>query len=504
VALARARAGYNRAQMKHLFRFAALALTLMVCAAAPIEDPANWPQFRGPNASGVAAESAAPPVEFSAKKNLLWKRALPPGHSSPSVWGERIFLNAYNSSSRKLELICLARKDGAILWRRDAPATSLEQTHAVSNPATATPAVDSERVYTYFGSFGLMAFTHAGEPLWQTPRAMPRTAHGSGASPILVRDFVILNHDGIAGGYLLAVDRKTGQEAWKRMYPAPGGRRESYSTPIVWGAQIVLHRAGVVDAYDIATGAPKWSLETPTSGLSTPVASSDTVFAQTWNLLGEDDQRGALPDWATLLKKYDKNADGQISEAEFPDDLLYTARPGLEKVPNSQNYLNFRSADRNRDGVITKDEWESMLAMVASQARDHGLLALRPDGSSAKIVWREDTSIPEVPSPLLYKNRLFLVRNGGVVTCLDSATGHVIYRARTGATGPYFASPVEASGRVYLVSGDGVVTVIAASADKMEIVAKNELGEDVYASPAIAGRVIYVRTSENLYAFGER
>src|SRR5579871_4036670 len=94
--------------------------------------------------------------------------------------------------------------------------------------------------------------------------------------------------------------------------------------------------------------------------------------------------------------------------------------------------------------------------------------------------------------------------NGGVVTCLDSATGHVIYRARTGATGPYFASPVEASGRVYLVSGDGVVTVIAASADKMEIVAKNELGEDVYASPAIAGRVIYVRTSENLYAFGER
>jgi outer membrane protein assembly factor BamB len=464
---------------------------------------ANWPQFRGPNSSGVAAASSAPPVEFG-KQHLLWKQAVPEGHSSPAVWGERIFLTAFDPASQKLELLCLSSKAGAILWRHGATAEQIEHTHEVSNPATATPAVDAERVYAYFGSYGLMAFNHAGEAAWSLPLPMPRTSHGSGASPILVGNNVILNHDGIQGGYLLAVDRKTGKEVWKQPYPTPGGRRESYSTPIFWHDQLVLHRAGVVDAYDAASGQPKWSLLTPTSGLSTPVASSDTIFAQTWYLLGEGDQRGTLPDFATLLKKYDKDGDGKISEAEFPTDLVHTARPGLEKVPNSQNYVGFRSVDRDRDGFITKEEWEGFLAVAAGMVKDHGMLALRPDGSTAKIVWREDTSIPEVPSPLLYKNRLFLVRNGGVLSCLDAATGKVIYRARTGATGPYFASPVEAGGRLYLVSGDGVVTVISAEKDSLDVLAKNELGEDVYSSPAIAGNAFYVRTSRSLLAFGER
>ena len=480
------------------------SLVLLVAAATLFaQDAANWPQFRGPNSSGVAAADAAPPVEFG-KQHLLWKQTVPEGHSSPAVWGERIFLTAFDAASQKLELLCLSRKNGAILWRHGAPAEQIEKTHVVSNPATATPAIDGDRVYAYFGSFGLMAFTHAGESAWALPLAMPRTSHGSGASPILVGNNVILNHDGIQGGYLLAVNRKNGTEVWKQVYPAPGGRRESYSTPILWHDQIVLHRAGVVDAYDAATGKPRWSLSTPTSGLSTPVASSDVIFAQTWNLLGEDDQRGALPDFATLLKKYDQDGDGRISEQEFPTDLVHTARPGLETIPNSQNYVGFRSVDRDRDGFITKEEWEAFLTVAAGMVKDHGMLALKPDGETAKILWREDTSIPEVPSPLLYKNRLFLVRNGGVLSCLDASTGKVIYRSRTGATGPYFASPVEAAGRVYLVSGDGVVTVISADKDSLDVLAKNELGEDVYSSPAIAGNAIYVRTARSLLAFGER
>jgi len=486
-----------------------LSAALVFAQEASKPEIGNWPQFRGPNASGVASADAAPPVEFgpsqpAAKQRLLWKQALPAGHSSPSLWGERVFLSAFDSQTQKLSLICLSRKTGAVLWRHEAPAPQIEKTHEVSNPATATPAVDGERVYAYFSSYGLMAFNHAGESAWTLPLPMPRTSHGSGASPILVGDLVILNHDGIQGGYLLAVDRRTGKEAWKQAYPAPGGRRESYSTPILWHDQLVLHRAGVVDAYDAASGQHRWSLPTATSGLSTPVASSDTIFAQTWNVLGEDDQRGMLPDFATLLKKYDKDGDGKISELEFPIDLAHTVRPGLEKVPNSQNYVSFRSVDKNRDGFIQAEEWEAFLVAAAAMNKDHGLLALRPDGATAKIIWREDTSIPEVPSPLLYKNRLFLVRNGGVLSCLDASTGQVIYRARTGATGPYFASPVEAGGRLYVVSGDGAVTVIAADKDRLEVLARNELGEDVYSSPAIVGSAIFVRTARSLFAFGER
>src|SRR5271168_3214486 len=93
----------------------------------------EWPQFRGPNASGVAAEDAAPPVEFSLSKRLLWKQALPVGHSSPVVWGDRIFLNSFEPASKKLELICLSAKTGAILWRHAAPPTEIEENHVVSN-----------------------------------------------------------------------------------------------------------------------------------------------------------------------------------------------------------------------------------------------------------------------------------------------------------------------------------------------------------------------------------
>ena len=465
---------------------------------------ADWPQFRGPNASGVAAPDAAPPVEFGPSKRLLWKQALPVGHSSPVVWGDRIFLNGFEPDSKKLELICVAAKTGAILWRRVAPATELEETHVVSNPATASPAVDGERVYTYFSSYGVMAFTHAGEAAWNLPLAMPKTHHGSGASPVIAGDLLIVNHDAMQTGYLLAVDRRTGKEAWRQAYPAERGRVESYSTPIVWRDLLILHRAGVVEAYQVLNGQRRWSLPESTSGASTPVAEGDVIFVSTWNNLGEDDQRPSLLDFRGMLKLYDKNGDGAISEAEFPDKLKYTSRPELDEVPNSQNYAAFKNLDKNKNGLLEASEWETFRTRVAAMAQDHGLLAIRPDGNTPTLIWRENNSIPEVPSPLLYKGRLYLVRNGGVATCIDAASGKVIYRARTGAPGPYFASPIAAAGRVYLVSGEGVVTVIQGDRDRLEVLARNELGEDIVATPAIVGTVIYIRTLRNLYAFGER
>lgn len=470
------------------------ALGVIFIAATALA--ADWPQFRGPDGTGVADPGAIPPVKLEDAK---WKTPLPAGHSSPSVWGDRIFLTSFDTPTKKLELICVSAKNGAILWRRAAAAPQIEETHVVSNPATASPVVDEKRVYAYFSSYGVMAFDHQGEPQWSAPLAMPKTHHGSGASPILAGDLLILNHDAMQGGYLLALNRATGQEVWK--HPYAGGRVESYSTPLLWKDQLILHRAGVIESYQLASGVPVWSLPENTSGASTPIASGDTIYVSTWNNLGEDDQRPALPDFAALLKLYDKDGDGAIEQMEFPDKLLYTARPGLETIPNSQNYVFFRTVDRNKDGKIDQAEWDAFRNRVGTMATDHGLLAIQVKQDKPVILWRENSSIPEVPSPLLYKGRLFLVRNGGVVTCLDAVTGKVIYRARIGAPGAYFASPIAADGRVYLASSEGIVTVLDAATNQLKVLSRNELGEDMVATPAISGTAIYIRTLRNLHAF---
>ena len=147
---------------------------------------------------------------------------------------------------------------------------------------------------------------------------------------------------------------------------------------MVWHEQLVLHRAGVIEGYRVADGTRAWSMAENTSGASTPVASDDVVYVSSWNNLGEGDQRPALPDFtARCWKKYDKDGDGAISQAEFPDDLKFTARPGLETIPNSQNYVAFRTVDRNRNGVIDELEWEAFRNRVGTMATDHGLLAIR-------------------------------------------------------------------------------------------------------------------------------
>jgi outer membrane protein assembly factor BamB len=250
----------------------ALLLVALVLSSLADAQSAAWPQFRGPNASGVAAPDATPPLEFGPSQHMLWKQPIPPGHSSPAVWGGRVFLTAFDPASKKLELICVAGKSGTVLWRRVAPPTEIEETHVVSNPATASPALDGERVYAYFSSYGVMAFDHSGKAQWTAPLTMPKTHHGSGASPILAGDLLILNHDAMQGGYLVALDRRTGKEAWRQPYPVQRGRVESYSTPVVWREQVILHRSGIIEAYLSSSGKGLWSLAANTSGASTVAA----------------------------------------------------------------------------------------------------------------------------------------------------------------------------------------------------------------------------------------
>jgi outer membrane protein assembly factor BamB len=237
-----------------------VALILAVAADAP-----SWPQFRGPGGTGIAAPTENPPVEFGIGKRMLWKTEIPSGHSSPAVWGNRIFLSTFDKATEKLEILALDRGTGTILWRRPIPAKEIEAVHEISSPATATPAVDSETVYAYFGSYGMIAFDHEGHERWTLPLPLVKVQYGSGTSPILAGDFIILSRDEGEVPHLLAVNRKTGTVAWKvPQYVDFPGRPFNSSTPVVWRSAIVIHHRSEIVGFDVATGARNWFIKITT------------------------------------------------------------------------------------------------------------------------------------------------------------------------------------------------------------------------------------------------
>jgi hypothetical protein len=298
---------------------------------------------------------------------------------------------------------------------------------------------------------------------------------------------------------------------WKRQHQVPAGLAgpyASYSTPLVVQQQVVIHGPRRVEAFDIATGEPRWWVTVSSTGTSTPTVANDIVYVATWFPFGETDQLPSMPDFATLLKN-DKDGNGTISQAEVPADLAVFSRPDTPDVPGATMFFksSFARFDLNKDGELQKEEWEAGAAFIGTLTAEHGLLAVRTGGTGdvtgTHVLWRENKAIPEVPSPLAYQNRIYLVRNGGIVTSLDAGSGRVLYRARLGAGGPYFASPVAENGRLVIASGDGVVSVVAAG-DRLDVLARNDLGEPILATPALVNGVVYIRTASGLSAFGER
>ena len=177
--------------MTQSFRRLAPALAMAMPLGAAADDaPARWPQFHGPGGNGIAEGKQAAPVEFGPEKGLLWKTPLPVGHSSPAIWGERIFLTGFRPEEKRLETLCLDRASGRILWRRPVPAESIEPVHEVSNPAAPSPVTDGKAVFVYFGSYGLVAYDFEGRERWRKPLPMVKTFmnQGSGTSPILAGD----------------------------------------------------------------------------------------------------------------------------------------------------------------------------------------------------------------------------------------------------------------------------------------------------------------------------
>ena len=482
---------------------APLVAVLVLSAAAGVRAE-DWPQFRGPNGSGVSVSTGLP-EEFGPGKNVVWKTPLPPGHSSPVLTRDRVFVTAYaeekaaGGKSHKLLVVCLDRQTGRPLWQREVPRTREGRLQNVNNPASPSPVTDGANVYVFFQEFGLISYDGAGRERWRLPLGPFNMFYGFGASPILVDDRVILPVDQDSpGSYLIAVDKTSGRVRWKVERPAV---ISGYSTPIIYQPkqgpkQVVVPESFQLSAYSVADGRRVWWVRGLACEMKS-IASSDGeyVYINGWgfpqNQPGE--QIATIP-FEEARARYDRDGDKLIAKSEVA---------GAEKMDRMLKNA-FEAFDMDRDEKLGAKDWEVFRGMMASE---NGLLAIRLGGqgdqTAAAIRWRYRRPVPQVPSTLLYKGVLYMINDSGILLSFDPATGNVIKQGRLhGAIDKYFASPVAADGKVFVVGQGGQVSVVQAAGD-WRVLAVNELDDEVFATPAIADGRVYIRTRGALYCFGK-
>lgn len=483
-----------------------------------------WNQFRGPNGSGIASETSNPPIEFSENSNLEWKIEIPEGSSSPAIWEDRIYITGYLEDSQELQTICIDRNDGNIIWENILTPDTIELYHTVSNPAPATIAVDESGVFVYFASYGIRCFSHQGELKWgmEIP-SNGMSVYGDPSSPIIVDEKLILlcDYGDAEKRSLMALNKNNGDTIWNSLIQITTPffnlfNTASYSTPIHYQDQIVLHRCGGISSYSVEDGSPIWWFPATTNGTSTPIIFNNRLIVGMWNFLSESARRGEYLQYDSFEKviaDYDTNQDSLLDKSEMPDDLLIFSRPDLDlaEVAMVDKRVSARSMfdtmlDMDHDGFINKQEWVMVRNVSMPLIQDFGTVMLPLDMKGAisfnDAIWDQLNRTPEVPSPVVYENLVYLIETGGWLSIIDANTGEVYFQDRIDAKGAYMASPIAANGNIYLASYNGEITVLK-SGKTPETVNRTRLNGKILATPAIAGNNIYIRTSDYLYSFAQ-
>jgi outer membrane protein assembly factor BamB len=449
----------------------------------------EWPQFRGSNGSGVG-QTTKLPSEFGPEKNMIWKKTIPTGYSSPVLTRDRIFLTA--CENEKLLTLCLVRKTGNMIWKKEAPRPRKEKIDFRNNPASPSPATDGQNVYVFFPDFGLLGYSFDGEELWRLPLGPFDNEYGMGASPIVAGNKVILVCDQNTDSFIVAVEKLSGKILWKKDRPEA---TSGHSTPVVYSSdggetQILVPGSFLLISYSAETGERLWW----TGGLSfemksTPVIRNGTLFINGYaSPLNQPENQAHIPSFEQALAKFDKDKNSQFSKEELPAESPY-------------DFFDF--VDLAKDGHLDKKDWNYFEAALASL---NGMLAIRLGGqgdmTENNTLWVYRRYVPQLPSPLVYKDVLYMINDVGFITSFHPENGTVINQGRLREAGSkFFASPVAADNKVFVTSLRGKVSVLKADGSN-KIIAINDLDEDCYATPAIGKEGIFIRTVNTLYCFG--
>lgn len=419
----------------------ALAFLLLIGLPA-WADEAPWDRFRGPNGSGVS-NAVTVPVRWT-ENDYNWHIDLPAaGHSSPVVWDQRVFVTCGDPTTALRSLLCIDAPTGQVLWKHEEPSSPYGQ-HRDNGYATATPAVDADGVvitWTTPDAVMLMALDREGREVWRRNLGPLISLQGSGSSPILYQDLVVLAND---------------QEDMER---SPG-RRPNGPNPA--GRSFVV---GV----DRKTGQTRWQTETKTllAGYSTPC-----VYQ---------------------------------AEDGAPELVFSNTAHGLLAVDPATGKIQWQFGEPFLDRAVISPIVAPGLVIAGHGAGLRGTrcIAVRPGSAGQETLpslgYSITRAIPMVPTPLVQDGWLYLWCDDGVVSCHRVDTGETVWQERV--EGEFYASPVWVNGYLYNVSKEGEVVVLKAG-DRFELVHRIALGDPSYATPAVAGGVMYLRTRSRLFSLG--
>ncbi|MBN2476624.1 MAG: PQQ-binding-like beta-propeller repeat protein [Pirellulales bacterium] len=418
-----------------------VAFTLLGFATAAPAD--QWTRFRGLSGAG-AGEAPTIGVPWT-DADYNWKVELPgAGHGSPVVWGDRVYLTCGDPQTARRTILCLGAADGRTVWRRDDPSRTYRH-HRDNSFATATPAVDAGGVvvtWTTPEEVVLLALDLDGRPRWRRDLGPFVGPHGSGTSPILVGNLVVLANE---------------QEDLKLLAKILG--REDPEGAV--GRSFLI---GV----DRNTGETRWQVP----------------------------RRSALAAYSTpCLRRRD---DGR-------DELIFTSTGhGITAIDPATGKVNWELDDVFTDRCVGSPVAAAglVIATYGHGTRGERCVAVRPDstdGQPPALVYDVTRSVPLVPTPLVCDGRLLLWCDDGVVAWRDLTTGEEIWRRRVG--GEFYGSPVRVGDRLFCIAKNGDVVVLAAS-DRFELLARAPLGEPSFATPAVSGGVVYLRTRSHLFSLG--
>ena len=415
--------------------------TLLVGLCATAADAQEWTRFRGPDGTGIGRADGIPAkIDES---SYAWKVKLPgPGHSSPVLWGKKIFLTCEgpgkvvrpkrgmgdaSTSKANRQLVCLSAADGKVLWTWQDKFTTYSH-NRLNSFAASTPAVDADRVYLTWASGGkyfAVAVDHNGKKVWQRELGDFNAKHGAGASPVVIDDTVLLgkDHTGRAS-VLVGLDAKTGRTQWK--IDRKSGPT-SYIVPAIYrpaGAKpeaIFISCAEGVTSVDPADGKVNWRAECnfTLKAVASPVVAGGLIFVS-------------------------------------------TGRGG------------------SRESAVVRP----------------------PKGAkAASIAYKLDRQVPYVPTPIAVGDYLFVLNDNGTLTCVEPATGKKLWREHF--SGTHYPSPVSVGGRIYLINNKGAMSTVQAAA-KYKLLATGKLPEGTHATPAVANGCMYIRTLNHLICVGAK